>query len=58
MEGEIVQTSSTIGGFLAGIAIAAFGYFLYTKYRASKDKPPSTGGGGGSGGSAGKTHHK
>ena len=45
------------GYFIAVVAVAAFGYFIYTKIQASRNKPPSSGGGGGSGGS-GKTHHK
>ena len=35
------------GGFVAGIAVCAFGYFIYTKVKASKAKKAGGSGGGG-----------
>lgn len=34
-----------LGGFLAGVALCAFGYFLYVKIKASRDA--KSGGAGG-----------
>lgn len=40
------MSGAEFGGLVAGVALCAFGYFLYTKVKASKAKK-ATGSGGG-----------
>ena len=39
--------SNVVGGFLAGVAVVGFLYFLYVKFSAPKKSTGSGGGGGG-----------
>lgn len=47
---------------IAILAVAAFGYFIYTRIKAAKERranrPPGSGGGGGGGTGPGQTHPK
>lgn len=40
------MSGAEFGGFVAGVALCAFGYFLYVKVRASKKNKASGSGGG------------
>jgi hypothetical protein len=50
--------SDTVGTVVGLVALAAFGYFIYTRIQASKNKPKGTGTGGGGGSNNPPTHHK